>query len=93
MGLTTRLGPLAFRLAEVRNGVLNLEGVTPVSLLDDGTALARWIADDATYLVVDYRRYPETPARIEVWECTGEHPEAELRGLLALCDAAPTPGY
>lgn len=89
MELTTRIGPLAFRLAEVRNGVLDLDGAAPVSLLEDGAMLARWIDDEATYLVIDHRVHPDSPARIEVWECMGEQPEVDLRGLLALCDAAP----
>lgn len=89
MELTTRIGPLAFRLAQVRNGTLDLEGAQPVSLLEDGATLARWNDDAGTYLVVDYRRQPEMPARIEIWECIGEQPETDLHGLLALCDAAP----
>lgn len=92
MELTTRLGPLAFRLAAVRTGTLQLEGACPVALLEDGATLARWIDDEETYLVLDHRLHPEVPSRIEVWECLGEQPEFELRGLLALCDAAAPGG-
>ncbi len=84
--LTARVGSLAFRLAHVQTGPFDATGAQGLLTLEDGTSVERWAFGEDVFLVVDHRSDPNTPARIEFWECAAP-PEFELRGLLALCDA------
>lgn len=88
MHLSTNVGAIEFRLAdETPPGPPELTG-RPFTLLEDGTEVQLLTEGRARYLLVDHRRDPDRPARVEFWECLAA-PELDLAGLWAVCDASP----
>ncbi len=86
MQLSTNVGVIEFRLADdAPRNVPEFRG-RPFTLLDDGTEVQVLTEGSARYLLVDHRRDPERPPRVEFWECVAA-PEVELAGLWAVCDA------
>jgi hypothetical protein len=88
--LTTEVGPLAFRLADVRAGFFDASDAQSLLTLEDGTTVKRWISQGEVFLLVDHRSDPGLAARIEFWECETP-PEIDLGGLFALCDSLEEP--
>ena len=84
--LESAVGALTLRLESVEHRVFPALEAAPVGTLPDGTEVARIERDGELFLVVDHRRDPARPARVELWRPLVT-PEEPIAGLYALCEA------
>jgi hypothetical protein len=85
LGLTS-LGALELSLESVEHRIFPPYDSASRFALSDGTEVRALESATGLYLLVDHRRDPFLPARVELWRPTAA-PEMDVAGVYALCDA------
>lgn len=83
--LTAAIGPMRFAFAGAWHGVLERQPATPLGRFD-GVDVSAVRVGELYVLVVDHRRDPDRPARVEVW--LPAEPHEGVRALVVAAEAA-----
>lgn len=83
--LIAGIGPMRFVFAGAWHGVLQAQPTTPLGRFE-GVDVSATGDGELCVLVVDHRRDPQRPARVEVWLPAGPH--EGVRALVVAADAA-----